>query len=150
MPSLLISTVVNILLNGIVFLVCFLRSHPHNSFIKCYYSRHFCYEYIVKMCKNISNDDYSQLSHFLQHTFVFLCFFSIRNFSTKIKLSKKFFFSISLVKITDKIFWLLFHLARYSTRISSLCTLRKLFLLLDDILQKDVQLSMLDNTFLFI
>ena len=146
----MISTVVNILLNGIVFLVvCFLRSHPHNSFIKCYYSRHFCYEYIVKMCKNISNDDYSPFSHFLHHAFLFVCFLLIRKLSTKIKLAKKIF-PISLVKITDKIFWLLFHLARYSTLISSLCTLRKLFLLLDDILQKDVQLSILHNTFPFI
>ena len=80
--------------------------------------------------------------------FCFYVSFWLENFQLKSNYQKSFFF-ISLVKITDKIFWLLFHLARYSTRISSLCTLRKLFLLLDDILQKDVQLSILDNTFLF-
>ena len=81
--------------------------------------------------------------------FCFYVSFWLENYQLKSNYQKSFFF-ILLVKITHKRFWLLFHLARYSTRISFLCTLRKLFRLLDDILQKDVQLSILDDTFLFI
>ena len=90
-PSLLINTVVNILLNGIVFLLSvFYDRIPIMFLSKATTLCIFCYAYMAKMCKSISNEEYSLLSHFLRHsmtmqTFLFVCVFLITILSTKVK-----------------------------------------------------------------